>query len=334
RALLTRNNGYLYLAAQEIEREIKTAISKYGANRVGVVIGTSNSGIDESEQAMRHRYQFGTFPEVYHFSQQEIGSPSAFLTAIYGLAGPAYSVSAACASGGKAFSAAARLIDNGFCDAVLVGGADTLCGMTVGGFRSLQALSDTICNPMSRNRSGTNIGEGAALFLMTKEQSNICFMGAGECSDAYHVSAPEPNGVGAEKAMRQALYYAEVAASDIDYLNLHGTATELNDSMEVAAISRLFGAHLPLSSVKPMTGHTLGAAGAVEAALVWLCLENAGEAVALPPHIWDGEIDLDMPPVNLVEKGSRISSDDRLIMMSNSFAFGGSNVSVILGRDV
>jgi len=332
-SLRSRNNAFLYQAALEIEPEIHDAVSKYGAMRVGVIIGTSNSGIEESENAMKHREATGAFPENYHFDQQEIGSPSTFLATKYGLGGPAYSVSAACASGGKAFAAAARLIHNGICDAVLVGGADTLCSMTIGGFRSLQALSDGICNPMSSNRNGTNIGEGIALFLMTKEKSGICFMGAGESSDAHHVSAPEPNGFGAEAAMRQALELSGLTTSDINYLNLHGTATPLNDAMESAAISRVFKEGLPVSSVKPMTGHTLGAAGAVEAAILWLSLTNAADQVAIPPHIWDGEADLDIPPVNLVKKGDTLSLGNRMIMMSNSFAFGGSNVSIILGRE-
>lgn len=331
--LRSRNNAFLYQAALEIEPEIRDAISEYGPGRVGVIIGTSNSGVEESEHAMKHLKAAGSFPQSYHFDQQEIGSPSNFLALVYGLGGPVYSVSAACASGGKAFAAAARLINNDMCDAVLVGGADTLCSMTIGGFRSLQALSDDICNPMSRNRDGTNIGEGIALFLMTKRKSAVCFMGAGESSDAHHVSAPEPNGLGAEAAMRQALELSGVGVADIHYLNLHGTATALNDSMEAAAISRLFDETLLLSSIKPMTGHTLGAAGAVEAAMLWLSLENATDKAAVPPHLWDGTRDETIPPVNLAQKGDTVRAGSRLVMMSNSFAFGGSNVSIVLGRE-
>lgn len=332
RPLQSRNNRFLYQASVEIKQNILCAISEYGAHRVGVIIGTSTSGIEESEVAMKHRHEFGSFPPGYHFFQQEIGCPSAFLAAAYAIKGPAYSVSSACASGGKAFAAAARLIQADLCDAVVVGGADSLCSMTVGGFRSLQALSDTICNPMSRNRSGTNIGEGAALFLMSREKSEISFLGAGESSDAHHVSAPEPSGEGAEVAMRQALKSAGVTADDIGYLNLHGTATALNDSMESAAISRVFKDVLPVSSSKPMTGHALGAAGAIEAAILWLSLSNANDRAVIVPHLWDGEADPDIVPLNLAKKGDSLVAGDRLLMMSNSFAFGGSNVSVILGR--
>lgn len=330
----SRNNAFLYQAALEIESDIRAAISDYGVNRIGVIIGSSTSGIEESEIAMKYRAEKGEFPESYHVDQQEIGSPSAFLATLYGITGPVYSISSACASGGKAFAAAARLIKAGICDAVLVGGADSLCSMTVGGFHSLQALSDEICNPMSRNRSGTNIGEGAAIFLMSRKQADVAYLGAGESSDAHHISAPEPNGIGAETAMRQALRDANVNADDVCYLNLHGTATSLNDSMEAAAISRIFDPKLPVSSTKPMTGHALGAAGTIEAAILWLCLENATETVSLPPHIWDGAVDPDIAEVNLVQRDQTIKARERMIMMSNSFAFGGSNVSVVLERVV
>ncbi|MBE7636511.1 beta-ketoacyl-ACP synthase [Sneathiella sp. P13V-1] len=333
-SLNSRNNQYLYQVALQIDDEIKKAVDTYGASRVAVIIGTSNSGIEESEKAMRYRHEHGSFPADYNFGQQEIGSPSLFLAEIYGIKGPVYSVSAACASGGKAFSTAARLINAGFCDAAIVGGADTLCSMTVGGFRSLQALSDDICNPLSANRNGTNIGEGIAVFVMTKEKSDIAFIGAGESSDAHHVSAPEPNGEGAERAMRQALELSNLNPEDISYLNMHGTATELNDSMEAKAIARVFEKPIPVSSTKPMTGHTLGAAGAVEAAILWLCLHYAEDTVSLPPHLWDGCTDEDVPDINLAQKGDTVPASGTVYLMSNSFAFGGSNVSIIMGKGV
>ncbi|OUR80062.1 beta-ketoacyl-[acyl-carrier-protein] synthase II [Alphaproteobacteria bacterium 46_93_T64] len=327
----SRNNRLLNNAANQIDHDICAAVSEFGRNKVGVIVGTSTSGIEESELAMKHRFETGAFPKGYHFGQQEIGSPALFLAKKYGIGGPTYSVSSACASGGKAFAAAARLINLGVCDAVLVGGADSLCSMTIGGFRSLQALSDDICNPMSRNRSGTNIGEGAALFLMSRKKSDVYFLGSGESSDAHHISAPEPNGTGAEVAMRKALQSSEIQADEIRYLNLHGTATALNDSMEAAAISRIFGENLITSSSKPMTGHALGAAGAIEAAMLWLSLENLDERVKVPPHLWDGDTDPDIERLKFSTVGETIRREDRLLMMSNSFAFGGSNVSIILG---
>ncbi|MEH6496814.1 MAG: beta-ketoacyl-ACP synthase [Pseudomonas marincola] len=328
----SRNNRLLNTASEQIDTEIKSVISEYGSHRIGVIIGTSTSGIEESEIAMKYRSENGAFPDTYHFNQQEIGSPSLFLAHKYGVKGPAYSVSSACASGGKAFTAAARLINADICDAVLVGGADSLCSLTIGGFRSLQALSDNICNPMSVNRSGTNIGEGAAVFIMSRQKSDVYFLGGGESSDAHHISAPEPTGKGAEISMRRALQSANIDECDIDYLNMHGTATGLNDSMEAAAVSRIFNESLPVSSTKPMTGHALGAAGAIEAAILWLSLSNAAERAKIPPHIWDGEADPEINRVRLAVHGQSIDPKDRLLMMSNSFAFGGSNVSIILGR--
>jgi 3-oxoacyl-[acyl-carrier-protein] synthase-1 len=332
-AFQSRNNQILLSALEQIRPEIEKAISKVGADRVGVILGSSTSGIEQSEKAMMHRQTQGEFPSHYHFGQQEIGSPSLFAAALFGLRGPAYSVSSACASGGKAFSAGARLIKAGVCDAVIVGGADSLCTMTVGGFRSLQAISDEICNPMSRNRAGTNIGEGAAVFLMTREPSKIRYFGAGESSDAHHISAPAPDGSGAVSAMQKALDAAGIDAGDVGYINMHGTATELNDQMESLAISQIFGTDIQVSSTKPMTGHALGAAGALEAAFLWLALSQDRVDMQLPPHLWDGEVDDSLPGLKLVRKSEKMDAGKKPIMMSNSFAFGGSNVSLILGAE-
>ncbi len=332
-AFQSRNNQILLSALEQIRPEIEKTISKVGASRVGVILGSSTSGIEQSEIAMRYRQTHGEFPSHYHFGQQEIGSPSLFTATMFGTLGPAYSVSSACASGGKAFSAGARLINAGLCDAVIVGGADSLCTMTVGGFRSLQAISDEICNPMSRNRSGTNIGEGAAVFLMTREPSKVRYLGAGESSDAHHISAPAPDGSGAAIAMQKALEAAGISADDVSYINLHGTATELNDQMESLAISHIFGTDIQVSSTKPMTGHALGAAGALEAAFLWLALSQDHSDRQLPPHLWDGEVDKSLPRLRLVAGAEKMDIEKKPIMMSNSFAFGGSNVSLILGAE-
>ena len=330
----SRNNRVLLHAFRQIEDDVAQAIERYGPSRVGIIVGSSTSGVEESERAIAYKKKQGHFPDGYHFNQQEIGSPALFLKAFLGLKGPAYTVSSACASGGKSFAAAARLINMGLCDAVIVGGADTLCALTVAGFRSLQAVSDTICNPLSQNRNGTNIGEGSALFLMSKEQAPVEFLGAGESSDAHHISAPDPSGAGAEIAMGRALTDAKVMAEDVLYLNLHGTATELNDRMETAAINRIFSNPPLLSSTKPLTAHTLGAAGAIEAGLVWLSLMNAASHIQLPPHLYDGELAQDMGELSLVETQKSYKISSRVIVMSNSFAFGGSNVSIILGREM
>ncbi|WP_199899555.1 beta-ketoacyl-[acyl-carrier-protein] synthase family protein [Sneathiella glossodoripedis] len=332
-AFQSRNNQILMAALDQISDEVNEAISQFGEYRVGVVLGSSTSGVEESEKAIQFHEKHGSFPQNYHFSQQEIGTPSAFAAHYLGVKGPVYTVSSACASGGKAFSAGARLIKAGICDAVIVGGADSLCHMTVGGFRSLQAISDEICNPMSQNRSGTNIGEGAAVFLMSMKPAAIQYLGSGESSDAHHISAPDPNGSGARKAMQLALQSAGIAPEQVSYINMHGTATELNDKMESLAISSLFPEHVPVSSTKPLTGHALGAAGAIEAACMWLILSQEKSQRYLPPHVWDSVVDEDLPRLRLTGKAEKIDGSERHILMSNSFAFGGSNVSILMGAD-
>jgi len=232
----------------------------------------------------------------------------------------------------QALASAQRLIATGLCDAAVVGGADTLCKMTIQGFDSLEALAPDYCNPFSRNRDGINIGEGAAVFLMSREPSPVALLGSGESSDAYHVSAPDPEGTGAALAMCRALEHAGLAPEAIGYINLHGTATPLNDAMEGCAVAKIFGGETPCSSTKAMTGNMLGAAGAVEAAFLWLTLEPQFATGLVPPHLWDGAADPAIPSVNLAPAGCRIALSDRCAVLSNSFAFGGSNASVILGR--
>ncbi|HEX7969799.1 MAG TPA: beta-ketoacyl synthase N-terminal-like domain-containing protein, partial [Stellaceae bacterium] len=248
------------------------------------------------------------------------------------VSGPAYTIATACSSSGKIFASAQRLIDAALCDAALVGGADTLCRLTLNGFHSLEALAADYCNPFSRNRDGINIGEGAAIFLMSREPARVALLGVGESSDAYHVSAPDPEGTGAMRAMDLALAAARLPASAIDYVNLHGTATPLNDAMEGRAAAALFGNGIPCSSTKAMTGHMLGAAGAGEAGFLWLTLDPDFSDGALPPHLWDGAADPEIPALNLVPPATRMPITGRSAMLSNSFAFGGSNVAVVLGR--
>jgi 3-oxoacyl-[acyl-carrier-protein] synthase-1 len=180
---------------------------------------------------------------------------------------------------------------------------------------------------MSRNRHGINIGEGAALFLLSKEESDIALLGTGESSDAHHISAPHPEGLGAELAMQAALSCATVPAHEVDYLNLHGTATPKNDAMEALAVSRVFPGGVPCSSTKPLTGHLLGAAGASEVALCWLALKDG----RLPPHVWDAEPDIRLPKISLVAMGQKFLRTHQRVCMSNSFAFGGNNASVVIG---
>jgi 3-oxoacyl-[acyl-carrier-protein] synthase I len=327
-----RNNRLALAALGEIEDDIKSMADRVGKSRVAVVMGTSTSGIAEGESALAERIAKGAWPNGFRYTRQEIGNLASFVADYLGLDGPAYTIATACSSSAKAFASAQRLMEIGICEAAVVGGADTLCRMTLGGFDSLQAIARDFCNPFSRNRDGINIGEGAAIFLMTSEESPVSLLGVGESSDAYHVSAPHPEGEGAALAMSRALEAAHLKPAQIDYINLHGTATELNDLMEGRAVNGIFGARTPCSSTKSMTGHMLGAAGANEAAFLWLMLDpNFGPGMA-PPHIWDGEADPAIAPLNLAPMEFGIGHPERAAALSNSFAFGGSNAAVVLGR--
>lgn len=321
-----RNNALLLAALAQIAPAIETALSRYGRMRIGIVLGTSTSGMAEGESAVAAYHGSGKLPENYRYIQQELGMPAMFLAKYLGILGPAYTISTACTSSGKTFQSARNLLRHGVCDAVLVGGVDSLCKLTIGGFTSLESTSMAISNPMSLNRSGINIGEGAALFLLTKEESSVELLGIGESSDAYHMSAPHPQGAGAEIAMRAALADAELTADAISYINLHATATPKNDEMESHATARVFSQGPFCSGTKPMTGHTLGAASATELALCWLALHSN----KLPPHIWDGAQDPALSHIKLVGYNQAFAGNSRLCM-SNSFAFGGSNTSLIIG---
>lgn len=327
-----RNNQLALAALEEMAPAIAEARARYGADRLGVVLGTSTSGIAEGEAGIAARLNQGAWPAGFRYSQQEPGNLAAFVAELLELTGPAYTIHTACSSSGKAIAAAQRLIAAGFCDAAIVGGADSLCGTTLHGFHSLEALSTAgPPNPSSRNRDGTGIGEGAALFLLEPASGPVRLLGTGESSDAHHISAPEPEGAGARAAMAGALAEAGLAPDAVGYLNLHGTATRLNDAMEARAVAGLFGSALPCSATKPLTGHTLGAAAATEAAFCWLALQPAISGGRLPPHLWDGAVDEALPPLHLVRPGGTLAGPRR--MMSLSCAFGGSNVALLLGAD-
>ena len=327
----TRNNRLLLAAAREIESDILAAVSRHGADRIGIVLGTSTSGIAEAGESIATYVTSGTHAAEYDYGQQELNAPAHFLARHLGLTGPSYVISTACTSSARALLTARRLLNAGLCDAVLCGGVDSLCRLTLNGFHALEAVSATRCNPFSAQRQGINIGEGAALFLMSREpagDASIALLGAAANSDAYHISAPDPQGRGAEAVMRAALRDAGMTAGHIDYLNLHGTATQHNDAMESLAVSAVFPDGVPSSSTKPLTGHTLGAAGALEAAFCWLTLSAFNPDRLLPPHRWDGQPDPSLPRLRLVQPGTQATPG---VAMSNSFAFGGSNVSLILG---
>ncbi|ENY6498026.1 beta-ketoacyl-[acyl-carrier-protein] synthase family protein [Vibrio parahaemolyticus] len=319
----TRNNRLALSALQQIESDVHDAIAEYGRDRIAVVIGTSTSGISDGEIAFGEKLANGEFPADYHYTKQELGNCSDFIAAYFDLSGPHYSVSTACSSSGRVFLTAQRLIRSGIVDAVIVGGVDTICRLTLNGFNGLEALSDTLCKPFDQHRNGINIGEAAALMLLSKTPAPVALLGAGDSSDAHHISAPHPEGLGAEEAMKKALANAGLTAQDIGYINAHGTATPLNDAMESKAIHRCFGDSVPVSSTKPLTGHTLGAASATEAAIAWHILKYN---LDLPMQ--HCETKADDIHISLVETPTKLGNK---AILSNSFAFGGNNISLIFG---
>lgn len=326
----SRNNRLLLTAINEIRCQVDRAIEQYGPHRIGVVLGTSTSGISDGENAIDALNRNGKLTEGFDYAQWEMGSPAIFLSEMLGLYGPAYVVSTACSSGAKAMISARNMLLSGLCDAVITGGIDSLCRLTLYGFKALDSISPELTNPMSINRKGINIGEGAAVFLMSREPSRLALLGGGESSDAYHFSAPDPEGIGAELAMLEALKEAGLSPKELCYLNMHGTATIKNDSMEARAVYRVFPEGIPSSSTKPLTGHTLGASGAIEAAFCWLTLSEFNPDGILPPHVWDGHVDNSFPVLDLIT--SKRKCFGHKAAMSNSFAFGGNNASLIIGE--
>lgn len=343
----SRNNRVLLHAAQQIETALHTAVERFGAHRIGVVMGTSTTGIAETERFLAERFLAEQFlteqllskgnTHPYCYQMQEQGSPAQFLARHWQLTGPAWVVSTACSSSARAMIAAKRLLDLGLCDAVVSGGADTLCKLTLNGFSALEAVSATRCDPFSVQRNGINIGEGAGVFLLSRTPdlsgapvARLC--GGGISMDAYHMSAPDPEGKGAIRAMHGALQEAGLDPADIDYVNLHGTATRQNDAMEATAMHEVFSGGVACSSTKPMTGHALGAASAIEAGFCLLSMSPDNREGLLPPHIWSGTADPALPALALAAVGQTLRNNARGYMMSNSFAFGGNNVSLVFGR--
>lgn len=321
----SRNNQLLLAALAQIDEQVQQLKQQYPPHRIGIVLGTSTSGIAEAEQAVAEAQDSGEMPTEYHYQQQEIGAPAQFLARHLQLSGPATTISTACSSSAKALASARRLLNLGICDAVICGGVDSLCRLTVNGFSALDSVSPHTCQPFSRNRQGINIGEGACLFVLSHTPSAVQLSGAGETSDAHHISAPHPEGIGAMAAMRQALDDAQLTPQQVGYINLHGTATVQNDRMESLAVNQVFGPHTPCSSTKPLTGHTLGAAGAIEAGFCWLTFFADGR---LPPQWWDGQVDDSIAELQLATADEKNTTAPQHIL-SNSFAFGGNNIALI-----
>ncbi|MEO5671288.1 MAG: beta-ketoacyl-ACP synthase [Ramlibacter sp.] len=329
-----RNNRLALLAIEQdgFANAVNAAAARLGAHRIGVLLGTSTSGIYETELAYRNRDPItGALPLglVYHGSHNPY-SLAGFVRGYLGLAGPAASVSSACSSSAKVFASAWRMIEAGLVDAVVVGGVDSLCLTTLCGFGSLDVLSSAPCRPYAADRSGISIGEGAAFVLLERATAEppegaILLYGVGESSDAHHMSAPHPEGLGAQLAMEQALAMGQVAPSDVGYVNLHGTGTISNDIAEGKAVAAVFGERgVPCSSTKGATGHALGAAGGLEAVISALALEDGVAWAGINTLACDESI-----PVDYVLE---VREQPRRFVLSNSFGFGGSNCSLLLGR--
>jgi len=326
-----RNNRLARAALEcdDIKGAVAAARERYGANRVGVFLGTSTSGIRATERAFSERDADGRLPGGYvaHYRQtQSPFSVADFVTRYLDLRGPALVVSTACSSSAKVFATAWRHIQAGLCDAALVGGVDSLCLSTLYGFNALELISPEPCRPWDRTRRGISIGEGAGFALLespAKAEGRVALLGYGESSDAYHISTPHPQGEGASVAMEAALNRAGLGPRDIDYINLHGTATAANDAAEDRAVVRLFGAQVPCSSTKGWTGHTLGAAGVTEAVFCALALERG----FIPGTLNTNEVDPELR-AGLVKAGRHEPIGTAL---SNSLGFGGTNCTLLLG---
>lgn len=300
--------------------------ARYGATRVGVFVGTSTSGVQQTELAYRARDLAGSLPGWFDQRRtQNIFSVADFVARRLGLRGHALAISTACSSSAKVFAAARRAIAAGVCDAAVVGGVDSLCLTTLYGFNSLQLISAGICRPADAARGGISIGEAGGFALLDPAaEGSLALLGYGESSDAYHMSLPEPAGRGASESMRAALARAGVAPSEVDYINLHGTGTIANDATECRAVCDVFGSATPCSSTKGWTGHALGAAGMVEAAVSLMALEHGFMPRSLNTRVRDPAIEAGI----LLE--TRSAPLRRVL--SNSFGFGGSNCSLLFGR--
>ena len=327
-----RNNRLAQLCLQQdgFDQAVMAARDQYGPARIGVFIGTSTSGILETELAYRRRDTAGALPADFRYATtHNTYSVAWFVQSYFGLTGPSMAISTACSSSAKAFGNAARMIAAGLCDAAVVGGVDSLCLTTLYGFGSLGLLSPVRCRPFDADRDGISIGEGAGMVLLEKTADGmradpIALLGVGESSDAYHMSTPHPEGLGARMAMEQALTSAGLRPGAVDYINLHGTGTRANDATEDKAVCAVFGNDTPCSSTKGWTGHTLGACGAIDAVICALAIERG----FMPGSVNTRAVD---PALGL-----RYLLDNRRqppgIAMSNAFGFGGTNCSLLLGR--
>lgn len=329
--------AYRYTRAEQValalidqrRGRIEECLAGYDPERIAVVVGTTAGGMAEAESSRRPGHEF---TGDYDFRYQRLGSLAAFTAKRLGARGLVTGVSTACTSGARAIGLGIRWLSLGWCDVAVVGGIDTMCGMTSRGFASLEAVSPGFCHPFDADRDGINLGEGGALLVLSRrepgEASGVVFAGYGESMDAWHMSAPHPEGSGIARAMADAVSMAQMRADEVGYINMHGTATPHNDAMEAAAVLRVIGTGVPVSSTKPMTGHTLGAAGALEAVICYGLLTE--DIDTLPVQHGLRRKDPSMDELQVVdEPRCRL---ERPWVMSNSCGFGGHNTSLVLAR--
>lgn len=328
-----RNNRLAELALRQdgFLQAVEQARAAYGAARIAVFTGTSTSGILNTEQAYRQRDpDTGALPPGFDYGRtHNTHALGRFVRTRLGLGGPSFTLSTACAAGAKLFATASRMLAAGLCDAAVIGAADSFCATTLFGFHALGVMAEGPCRPFDAARNGISIGEAAGFALLERaparpQAGTILLLGSGESSDAYHMSSPDPEGGGAGMAMRRALDEAGLRPAGIDYINLHGTATLAGDAAEDKAVTALFGPEMPRSSSKGFTGHTLGAAGMVGAAMAALSIRHG----FLPGSPHTATLDAAFAPGHVLQ--GRPGKVERV--MCNAFGFGGVNCSFILGR--
>lgn len=325
-----RNNrlAEMTLLSDDFSSHVRDCVARRGADRVGLVLGTSTSGIQQGERAFAERKN-GELPDWFDYRHsQDVHATTEFVGARLGIRGPCMTVSTACSSSAKVFADARQLIQHGICDAVVVGGVDSLCLLTLYGFRSLELTAPDACRPNDVDRAGLSIGEAGGFALLERPRGAADALavleGVGESSDAYHMSSPHPDGLGALGSMQGALRSAGLAPEQVDYINLHGTGSKVNDLVEALAVKSLFGGDKPCSSTKGWTGHTLGAAGIVEAVIAILAIREG----FMPGNLGLRRLDPDIE-TNVMDVGREA---DVGRVLSNSFGFGGNNCSLLFGR--
>ena len=335
-----RINKLALCACRQIEPLVHLAKQKYGAERIGIVVGTTDNGSEETNEFLSGLMNNSTEEKAevgtYRLNMQCLSLCAEYLSSFFGITGFNSTISTACTSSAHAISRADELLKSDVCDAVIAGGVDIVSDVVLAGFSSLEAVDANTTTPFSKNRRGINLGEGAAFFVMAKEnftdaKDTIFLKGASDNADAFHMTSPDVSGIAAAACIQTALQRAYLSVSDIDYINLHGTGTDLNDRMESRAVNLIEASAIPCSSSKTALGHTLGAAGAMELAVCYLALSELNQQRILPPHFYDGIYDPELPPIRLVS--DKTTAERLNAVMSFSFAFGGNNACLIIGRN-